>query len=222
MNKVWLATLGSILLLLTAIPGCRDNTPTLTPPKEPPFKMIFKYYSPGKNILDTFNGTFTKDLTNEPSITTNLVLTDQEKSSIYQKMIEMDFFSYPDKFWAPYGSLSDNSSTPINLVFQYYFYIEYDSQVKELSWIDHIPIPFFESDMKIAGNITRAPSIPYPEGSALMKEILRSYRENNLYWLKNQDEKAFKLRELIKLIRDIIESKEEYKKLPEAKQPLLI
>ena len=46
-----------------------------------------------------------------------------------------------------------------------------------------------------------------------------------LWWedkITNKDEKADRLRELIKLIRDIVESKEEYKKLPAAKVRLFI
>jgi hypothetical protein len=104
----------------------------------------------------------------DPPITVELSLSKGEMDRIYQKMVEIDFFDYPDKF-----SVSVPPDEPIGMVTpyaSYYFKVEYDSQIKELRWEDEIT---------------------------------------------NPDEKADRLRELIMFIRDIVESKEEYKKLPE-------
>ena len=49
-------------------------------------------------ILDTFKGTYTKDMVMDPSITVPLSLSEEEMDRIYQKMVEIDFFNYPDKF----------------------------------------------------------------------------------------------------------------------------
>lgn len=133
-----------------------------------PFNFIFKYSVTARNVLDTFQGTFTKDMVLDPPITIELTLSDAEMDSIYQKMVEIDFFSYPNEFEVDVsGSELIGTVTPYST---YYFDVEYPSGTKELKWEDEIT---------------------------------------------NPDEKADKLRELINLIRNIVESKEEYKNLPE-------
>ena len=129
--------------------------------------LIFRYGVQSRNELNTFQGTYTKDMIVDPPITVNLLLSREELDRIYQKMVEIDFFDYPDEFsvlvlpWMPTGEVTPYSS--------YYFKVEYDSAIKELWWEDKIT---------------------------------------------NRDEKADKLRELIDLIRDTVESKEEYGNLP--------
>jgi len=143
--------------------GCDKQTPA-----ESCFNMIFKYGVGANNVLDTFKGTYTRDMVLDPSITIELTLTEAEKENIYQKMLEIDFFNYPDKFSV---SVPPGESTGIITPHSsYYFKVEYDSQTKELWWADQII---------------------------------------------NPDEKADRLRELIMFIRGIIESREEYKELPE-------
>lgn len=101
----------------------------------------------------------------DPPITTKLLLTSEELKSIYTKMNEINFFSYPDVFTVPVGA-EVGIITPFN---SYYFKVRHGSEIKELSWDDEIT---------------------------------------------NQNIDADKLRELIKYIRSIVESKMEYKKLP--------
>ena len=164
MGRSWLivASLALVVALLVTV-GC-----VAPPPSESNFNLVFRYGVGARNELNTFEGTYTKDMVMDPSITVNLSLTEEELDRIYQKMVEIDFFDYPDEFSvvvAPgeaAGHLTSYSS--------YYFKVEYDSKIKELRWAD---------------------------------EII------------NENDKADKLRELIKLIRDIIESNEEYEKLPE-------
>jgi hypothetical protein len=167
--------LSGLFLLLTGCEsiataqGAADNTS----PKSD-FNFIFQYGVTGGNELDTFQGTYTKDMVIDPPITINLSLSKEEMGSIYQKMLEIDFFNYPDDFTVtvPPGELT-GMVTPYS---SYYFMVESKSGEKELKWEDKIT---------------------------------------------NPDEKAGKLRELITLIRSMIESKEEYKQLPEAKSGYL-
>ena len=104
----------------------------------------------------------------DPNVTVELSLSEEELDSIYQKMLEIDFFDYPDVFSivVPAGEIV-GMVTPHE---SYYFKVQYDSRTKELWWADSIT---------------------------------------------NEHMKADRLRELIKLILDIIESKGEYKALPE-------
>jgi len=154
-----------VLVLVAALSGTVGCS--APPPHPSNFNMIFKYGVGAGNELNTFEGTYTKDMIMDPPITVDISLSKEELDTIYQKMIEINFFGYPDQFsvFVPPGE-SVGMLTPYC---SYYFKVEYDSKVKELSWEDNII---------------------------------------------NEDKKAEKLRELIKLIRDIIESKEEYKQLP--------
>ncbi len=163
MRKGRLIVVGlALVIALLGTAGCNDQTSG-----ESDFKIIFKYGVMARNELDTFEGTYTKDMVEGPPAMTKLRLSKEEMDRIYQKMVEIDFFNYPDRF-----SISAPPNIPIGGVTpysSYYFKVEYNSQIKELWWEDNI-----------------------------------------IY----EDEKADRLRELIKLIRDIVESKEEYKELP--------
>ncbi len=159
-----LSIIASLVLVVSLLGMAGCVTP---PPSESNFNLIFKYGVMARNELDTFKETYTKDMIGDPSITVNLSLSKEELDRIHQKMVEIDFFSYPDEFsvsvpaGGSFGMVTPHSS--------YYFKVEHDAEIKELRWEDKIT---------------------------------------------NEDEKADTLRELIKLIRDIIESREEYKKLP--------
>jgi len=166
---------SSLFLSLT---GC-DNIPTVKGAaddtlQKSDFNFIFKYGVTGRNTLDTFQGTFTKDMVMDAAITIELTLSGEEMAGIYQKMSEIDFFNYPDKFTVtvPPGELI-GMVTPHS---SYYFKVEHKSGTKELKWEDEIT---------------------------------------------NPDERAGKLRELINFIRNIIESREEYKQLPEPRSGYL-
>ncbi|MDI6703843.1 MAG: hypothetical protein QME40_04140 [bacterium] len=157
-----------LTVVVLAIVGCGlFVSKQLTTPSESNFNLIFKYGVGAKNVLNTFEGTYTKDMIVDPPITVKLSLSNEELHKIYQKMIEINFFGYPDRFFVsvPPGEIV----CMVTPYYSYYFKVEYNSKIKELWWED---------------NIT------------------------------NEDKKAEKLRELIKLITDIIKSKEEYKKLP--------
>ena len=158
-----LAGVLALVVSFAGMAGCNEQKPEVSG-----FNLEFKYGITARNILDTFKGTYTKDMVADPSVTIDLSLSEEEKDIIYQKMVEIDFFSYPDEF-----SVDVSPGELIGIVTpyaSYYFKVEYDSQTKELLWEDEIT---------------------------------------------NPDEKADMLRELVLLIRNIIESKEEYKALPE-------
>jgi len=165
MKKRWAIMIAlALVAVLSETAGCVAPLP---PPSPSSFNLIFKYGVGAKNELNTLQGTYTKDMIFDPSITVNLSLSQEELDRIYNKMVEINFFGYPDEFSV---SVSPEESVGMLTPYcSYYFKVEYDSKVKELSWEDNII---------------------------------------------NQDKKAEKLRELINLITDIVESKEEYKQLP--------
>ena len=169
MRKGWLITVSlALVVALLGTVGCTAPTSgESNEPGESDFNLIFKYGVMARNELNTFQGTYNKDMVMDPSITVSLSLSEKELDRIYRKMAEIDFFGYPDEFSVavPAGELVGRV-TPYS---SYYFKVEHDSDIKELWWEDEIT---------------------------------------------NEDERADKLRELIELIRDIVESKEEYKELP--------
>jgi hypothetical protein len=150
-----------------------QSTPLITP-GESNFNLIFAYGVGAKNRLDTFKGIYTRDMVDDPSITVNLYLSKNELDIIYQKMVEINFFDYPDKFSVSIPPEEDGIFTPYS---SYYFKVKNDSKIKELWWDDN-----------------------------------KFWQEGGI--LTYKDEKAEKLKELIELIKNIIESKEEYTKLP--------
>ena len=164
MRKVFL--LAGVLALVASFSGMAGCDEPRT--EVSGFNLVFKYGITARNALDTLEGTYTKDMVADPPVTIELSLSENEKEDIYKKMVEIEFFNYPDEFSVsvPPGELT-GIVTPYN---SYYFKVEYDSRIKELLWDDEIT---------------------------------------------NQDEQADRLRDLVMFIRNIIESKEEYKELPE-------
>jgi hypothetical protein len=162
MKKAILVLLASLLLVIT---GCNVAA---AHEANGDFNFIFKYGVTARNTLDTLQGTYTKDMILDPAITINMVLTAEEMDSIYQKMVEIDFFNYPDKFSV---QVADNETKVEVAPYQTYFFkVEYGGKTKQLMWHDKY---------------------------------------------LNSDVQGDKLKELINLIKGIIESKAEYKALPQ-------
>jgi hypothetical protein len=157
---VFLVALATCFLSLT---GCRPYQPV-----ESDFNFIFKYSVQAGNELNTFKGTYTRDMVRGFDVTTRLTLTKDELDQIHQKMIDIDLFNYPDTFKV--GPTADGMITMETPYDSYYFKVQAGNETKELSWD--------------AENI-------------------------------NPNPQADKLRELIKLIIGIIQSKPAYKALPE-------
>lgn len=126
------------------------------------FGFIFKYGVGARNELNTFEGTFKKDMVTKDPVTTSLELTNKELNTILNKMTEIDFFNLPE----------------------------------EITGCSTIPC------------VTYQYSVRYKDKN---KKI---YMENHP---NSQDAQILKLKELNKLIIEIIESKEEYRQLPPAK-----
>lgn len=156
-----------ILLVAILLAGCNltigKNKLPSTKPKD--FNFVFSYGVGSKNQLDTIKGQYTKDMVTEPSVSTNLKLSDEDMDTIYSEIIKINILDYPDNF------------KPKNNVIQ---------------------TPYYTYNFKIIVN-------------GMEKNI--SWADENV----SESKEAVQLRKLFKKIQEIIESKEEYKKLPEAK-----
>lgn len=93
------------------------------------FNFVFNYGVNAKNQLDTAKGQFIKDMVSEPSITTNLKLSDEEMNTIYSEMRKINILDYPDKF----NPKSNTSQTPFDT---YSIKIIIDGKEKSINWKD--------------------------------------------------------------------------------------
>lgn len=155
-----------LLLIVTILAGCnlistKNKLPSLKPKD---FNVVFSYGIGSKNQLDTIKGQYTKDMVADPSIITNLKLSDQDMDTIYSEIRKINILDYPNNF-KPVNNLI---RTPF---YTYNFKIIADGIEKEIYWADE--------------NVSKS-------------------------------KEAVQLRELFKNIQEKIESKEEYKKLPQA------
>jgi hypothetical protein len=133
MKRVLLIILSSLCLVLAGCASAAIAQENDTPQKSD-FNFVFKYGVSGGNTLDTFHGTYTRDMILDSAITIDMVLTVEEMDAIYQKMVVIDFFSYPDKFSVDVAE--NETKTEVAPYPTYFFRVEYDGKIKELLWHD--------------------------------------------------------------------------------------
>ena len=126
----------SLLLMVLPIASCGQalqGSPQTGPPAGSNFSLVFEYGvggAPTKNVLDTARGTFTKDMIMDPPVTVKLKLGEDELNRIRYKMDEINFWDYPDIF-EPEPRGEGMMVTPYS---SYYFKVERDGAVKEVTW----------------------------------------------------------------------------------------
>jgi len=80
------------LVMWIAICGCDLGQ---SPGHDPQYvKIYFKYFF--RNSVDTFNGTLTKDLAADGTITVPFWLTTEQQDSILVEVVRSDFYDLPD------------------------------------------------------------------------------------------------------------------------------
>ena len=91
--------------------------------------LTFKYGVGAKNVLNTFTGTYTRDMVKDPPLTVKFCLSEKDLDRIYQKMVAIDFFSYPTRFSARSSGDVNGEMTPFST---YYFKVQCGSSEMEL------------------------------------------------------------------------------------------
>lgn len=92
-----------------------------------------------RNSLDTFKGTFTKDLVAGSPITAtaNLSLTRDEMERVYQELVAMDILSYPAAFAPPYAEVTTpGTEHTVSGVINYHLRLTAAGIEKDISWSD--------------------------------------------------------------------------------------
>jgi hypothetical protein len=132
--------------------------------------LLFHYNKKPKNVLNTLNDTFEKDLVENGKAKTKLVLTESEMKEIETYIIEKDIMNYPDKI--VFETKNDIGRA------KSYLTIYLSGQKKTLEWMD------------------------FEFGSGYTLELKK--KRKNLHQLGSR-------------IFEMIENKEEFKKLPDRK-----
>jgi hypothetical protein len=120
-----------LFLFAFSFAGCNSTSiksqPTESKIKD--FNFVFNYGVDAKNQLDTTQGQFTKDMVSDPSITTNLKLSEDEMNTIYSEMKKINILDYPDNF--------NPKSNTIQIPFDTYsIKINIEGKEKNIYWID--------------------------------------------------------------------------------------
>lgn len=122
---------GIIILLITVVAfGCVAKRDTLHGNKRE-FNFMLKYGVGAKNIINTYDDTYTKDMIKDSSITIKLVLSPAELDSIFKAFNKIDVFSYPD-FFNPYSPGRKDPFTTYRL------YIQIGERKKTILWGDYL------------------------------------------------------------------------------------
>jgi hypothetical protein len=98
------------------------------------FNLKFSYGVSARNVLNTFENTYTKDLIMDGTITVPFKLSCSDLKQISDKMIGINFFTYPDTFFIQPGDTAA-IITPCNT---YDFEVSNKSVSKHLYWVDEI------------------------------------------------------------------------------------
>ena len=136
-------TLMTAFLAGLLLNGCDLLNPSPQPTRvtdrikpEPNFAFTFELYECYTYRLDTFDNRLTLDNIGPlPVVTTSLTLSRDELDAIYRKMVEIQFFSYPDEFsieLPPDTIVSGVDPHPT-----YRFKVRNGTQVKQLHWEDN-------------------------------------------------------------------------------------
>jgi hypothetical protein len=133
-KSIFLAVRLTVLVIILA--GCVPNQRPGEIPKdqmlsEKPedFSIILKYGVRAKNVLNTKDGTFTKDLISAGTETTELKLSNDELALVYDAMQKINIMKYPEVF-------KPDSSQFVRPYQTYDLTINYAGQDKRVFWED--------------------------------------------------------------------------------------
>ena len=129
----------AVALTLAVLPtSCASPVmPAATAQTPADFALMFEYGMCGTDILDTFANTYTKDMLVEPPVEVPLALSVAELQAIYNKMVEIDFYSYPSDFQI--AAPNDQIVAHVTPAMSYRFTVRKGGQFKIVRWTDDIP-----------------------------------------------------------------------------------
>ncbi len=126
-----MAVLVTVFVLSYAVVNLPFYGNTLPPydSSRNPINIDFKFGVTERNELNTFQGTFTKDLCIDGTVTTRLILSHEELRQIQQKLVETDFFNLPEAF-----PINEQAPVP---GYSCYLMVQNETTVKTVAWGSH-------------------------------------------------------------------------------------
>ncbi|MCX6122979.1 MAG: hypothetical protein NTX44_15310 [Ignavibacteriales bacterium] len=118
-------------ILIPIFISCSHST---TPPEMRDFNFKFSYGVNERNIINTFQNTYTKDLISDGDTTVPFTLSANDLKQILDKMNEIGFFEYPDTFIVP----TEGPVTIVRPFSIYRFDVCAKVSKKHLYWKDEI------------------------------------------------------------------------------------
>jgi hypothetical protein len=118
-------------ILIPIFISCSHST---TPPETRDFNVKFNYGVTARNILNTFQNTYTKDLIFDGDTMVPFKLSAIDLKQILDKIIEIGFFEYPDTFIVP----TEGPVTIVRPSSKYKFDVSTKVSNKHLYWDDEI------------------------------------------------------------------------------------
>ncbi|PYZ94870.1 hypothetical protein CR194_04920 [Salipaludibacillus keqinensis] len=90
--------LGFYMMLLFVLSACNSTVSEELPEEKPDdFAFSLKYGVTAANELNTYDDTYTKDLVEDGTATTDLVLSNEEMKMIYEKFRNADVLGLPEE-----------------------------------------------------------------------------------------------------------------------------
>ena len=129
-----------VIIILLSLVSCAPHPQNIYPVNpEANFAFLFKYGPCFTDILDTINNTFAKTISVESSQTIPFILPNDQMTIIYQKMVEIRIFDYPDEFSIPVPT--NGMIGKVTPAERYVITVRNGDITKTISWIDEIIQP---------------------------------------------------------------------------------
>ena len=114
-------------------------TPVFPARPAPNFAFSFAYGSCFTSTLDTFEQTYTTAVKDGERATVPVSLSDAQMQEIYNKIVAIDFFSYPETFRITYAE--DEVVGMVTPAQEYRITVRNGDQTHSVFWIDEITSP---------------------------------------------------------------------------------
>lgn len=179
-----------LTLIFTSITACSKEV--VQSDAKDDFGFILEYGitgAKGKNVLNTYEGTFEKD-TVEGQVKTSLKLSQEDIKEIYDMMKELDLFEYPTGFERR-REIEPNGYWDLKVTI--------DGKEKTIYWTSKaFPANALELSQKAEES-----------GKSKIEYLIENGEDEKLV-------KLYKIHKLVNIITDKLKNYDEYKKLPQS------
>lgn len=114
----------------------RERLPEVIPDD---FNIVLKYGVRPKNVIDTFEGTISKDMIIEDTITISYKFTDLQLESIYSTLQSISIEKYPNFFVSPYKQSEIREYGGEDPYIIYDLYYMFNGELYNVRWEDSYP-----------------------------------------------------------------------------------